>query len=503
MVHIVILYSAVYSLGYDGSLLNGLQAIPAWVQDFGKPAGTRLGLIAASYYLPKIPATFVIAWLIDRFGRKIALYFGALFMLAGSLSGGFCHSTAQLLGSRILLGIGTAAAQIAACALVPELAHPRLRHQAGGFLNTTYYIGSIFSAWLTFSMIFFPNGSSWSWRIPTLVQGLGPIVLAAGTYFIPESPRWLIKQGKKDSGHAILAKYHANGKLDDELVLLELREIQVSIEIEKLSKKTGWTAFFASPGNIKRFCVIIMMGTATQWVGNGVVQYYLVPVLKQVGITKPAQTTGINGGLAICNWFSAMLGASLVERFGRRPLFLSSLIAMLGCFIVMTGVSGGYATTENTGTGLAMVPFIFLFSISYSLAFTPLPMLYVPEISTLTLRAKSAALLLLSQNCAQSFNQFVNPVALAAIKWKYYFVYDAVLVIYIILFFWLVKETRGLTVEEAATVYDPDELKATQIMEEKHMHVLLRSVSSEGSHNKGTVDDEEKGNGSETKINVS
>lgn len=77
-----------YSLGYDGSLLNGLQALPAWQTKFDHPTGTRLGLIAASYYLcvlhdgkpialtlhrPKIPATFIIAWLVDHYGRKIPL----------------------------------------------------------------------------------------------------------------------------------------------------------------------------------------------------------------------------------------------------------------------------------------------------------------------------------------------------------------------------------------------------------------------------------------------
>jgi len=51
MLHIFVLYSAVYSLGYDGSLLNGLQGLPAWRSYFGRPAGVQLGLIAASYYL--------------------------------------------------------------------------------------------------------------------------------------------------------------------------------------------------------------------------------------------------------------------------------------------------------------------------------------------------------------------------------------------------------------------------------------------------------------------
>lgn len=75
--HIVTLYTAVYSLGYDGSLLNGLQALPAWQSDFDKPAGTTLGLIAASLYLPKIPVLPVLSYIADRYGRKpnlVSLY---------------------------------------------------------------------------------------------------------------------------------------------------------------------------------------------------------------------------------------------------------------------------------------------------------------------------------------------------------------------------------------------------------------------------------------------
>lgn len=91
--------------------------------------------------------------------------------------------------------------------MVPELAHPRLRHFAGSFLNTTYFIGSIFGAWLTFGMVYFPGQSSWAWRTPTLVQGFGPIILAIGVWFVPESPRWLMRNGRETEAHAILAKY--------------------------------------------------------------------------------------------------------------------------------------------------------------------------------------------------------------------------------------------------------------------------------------------------------
>lgn len=305
-------------------------------------------------------------------------------------------------------------------------------------------------------MVYYPGGGSdnMSWRIPTLLQGFGPVILAIGVWFVPESPRWLVKQGRVDEAHQILAKYHANGEMQDPLVLLEVHEISTGVELEDKSNSGTWISFFRTIGNKRRFFVIIMIGSATQWVGNGLVSYFLVPILRQVGITQPAQTTGINGGIAIWSWWAAMLGASLSDKFGRRSLFLTSLLGCLGSFIFITALSGSFASSGNSKTGIAMIPFLFLFNAFYAIAFTPIPMLYVPEISPFSLRAKSAALLLLSQNIAQAFNQFVNPVALAAIAWKYFIVYVAVISLYLVLFYFFCRETKGLTVEEAGRIYD-------------------------------------------------
>ena len=317
-------------------------------------------------------------------------------------------------------------------------------------------------------MVYYPGGgtNNWSWRIPTLMQGLGPLILAIGVWFIPQSPRWLIRKGRVEEAHQILAKYHANGDRNDPLVQFELQEIGAAVEAEDLSKTGSWTSFFHTPGNRRRFFVVIMIGTATQWIGNGLVSYFLVPILQQVGITQPSQTTGINGGIAVWSWLAAMLGASLSDKFGRRSLFLTSLCGCLSAFVFITALSGSFATSRKSAVGISMIPFLFIFNGFYAIAFTPLPLLYIPEISPYSLRAKSASLLLFAQNSAQAFNQFVNPVALAAIQWKYFIVYIAVITLYIALFYFFCRETKGMTVEEAAQVYENggsrDELDSTE-----------------------------------------
>lgn len=193
--------------------------------------------------------------------------------------------------------------------------------------------------------------------------------------------------------------------MQDPLVLLELREIKAGIQVDELSQTSSWVSFVRTPANRRRFFIIILIGSCTQLAGNGVVQYYLVPILKTVGITQPAQTAGINGALSIWNWICSLLGASMVEKFGRRSLFLFSISGMLASFILITGLSGGYAATAQSAIGISMVPFIFVFSGFYSSALTPVPLLYMPEIVPLALRAKAIAVFGIAQSVSQAFNQ--------------------------------------------------------------------------------------------------
>lgn len=160
-------------------------------------------------------------------------------------------------------------------------------------------------------------------RLVTLLQALGPIIFLTGlVLFVPESPRWLIARGRRDEAHAMLAKHHANGSMDDPLVLKEIEEIEEAIEREKVNKQ-GFSAFLRTPGNRRRLLIIctVACGSQTnasstldqsQWrkaradpslfplsQGVSLFSYYLAPVLNTIGVTSAKQQTSINGGLNI------------------------------------------------------------------------------------------------------------------------------------------------------------------------------------------------------------
>jgi hypothetical protein len=129
---------------------------------------------------------------------------------------------------------------------------------------------------------------------------------------------------------------------------------------------------------------------------------------------------------------------------------------MLASYIVISGLSGSFANTQSSSTGIAVIPFLFLFYGFYDIAFTPLLISYPCEIWSFSYRAKGISMALMSTQLAVFFNIFVNPIALEAIQWKYYLVYVAILIGITVVIWFFYPETNGHSLEEMARVFDGD-----------------------------------------------
>lgn len=80
-----------------------------------------------------------------------------------------------------------------------------------------------------------------------------------------------MKKGRTEEAIAILAKYHANGVVEDELVQYEIVEIQRALEAENANKQVSYLDFLKTPANRRRLFVICVISIGTNWLGNGVV----------------------------------------------------------------------------------------------------------------------------------------------------------------------------------------------------------------------------------------
>lgn len=133
-----------------------------------------------------------------------------------------------------------------------------------------------------------------------------------------------------------------------------------ALTIEKQFDTTFLT-FFKTSGNRHRLLICCLVGFMCQWSGNGIVTYYLSPILAASGVTDTSTQAIINVCLNMWNYPWAIAGALSANKLGRRPLFFISTGCMLVCYIVITALSATYANGGNQAVGYATVAFLFLF----------------------------------------------------------------------------------------------------------------------------------------------
>lgn len=441
------------AFGFDVALIGGLLANKTWFMDLKITNPTLIGVVIASNSMGAVfgllPAPLLTQWI----GRRLTCIVFCVSMIVLTIGQAFTHTMGQFVGVRFFLGLFSVSLNIASNVLVSEVAHPRQRAQITSLWITFFYVGAITVAWTAFGAL--DIKSSWSWRLPVIVQaGWNTIQLPLLVFLCPESPRWLILKGRTTEAKDILAKYHANGDLDDELVQLEYEEILATTQAETQKGKNSWRALISSKANIHRVLLAAFLGLGSQLVGNSVVNFYLAPVLASVGVTSPRSQNEINGCLQIFSWVLAIVGALCSERLGRRTLLLASACGMLVTMSIVTACSAVYAKSGNTSAGKGVIAFLFLFFGCYCIGFSCIPPLYVAEIATPNTRSNIVSIYWMGTGLALCFNQLVNPIALAAIGWKYYLVYVAVLAAVIVLLYFFLPETKGLTMEEVTGLFD-------------------------------------------------
>ncbi|CRK40748.1 hypothetical protein BN1708_008331 [Verticillium longisporum] len=312
--------------GYDGSRMNSLQTVSYWDDFFDNPRGAQLGLMSAIMSLGSICSTPIAPWVADKYGRRMGITVGSLIMIIGAILQCESHNFGMFVGSRFVLGFGLSFATTSAPSLVSELSHPKDRVTVTAICNTCWFVGSIAAAWITYGTRNIQ--STWSWRLPSLLQMAPSIIQLSTIWFLPESPRWLISNDCGEEAMEALKQYHGEGG-ETELVRLEFEEIRAAIDHEKRSGTTTWPSMVRTKGNRYRMFLVVCMGFMSQWSGNGLVAYYLSRVMDTVGITDKNTQALVNGLINIWNFGLALTTAFFVERIGRRPLFRASTLGML------------------------------------------------------------------------------------------------------------------------------------------------------------------------------
>ncbi|KAI0758217.1 hexose transporter [Fomes fomentarius] len=446
--------------GFDSSMMNGLQAVETWDEFFGHPRSTILGLLSALYSLGSMCSLPFVPLVTDKFGRRMAILFGSIIMIIGAILQTTSQDFAMFVIARFLLGFGIPFAIVAASSMIGELAYPKERARIGSLFNASWFIGAIVAAGVTLGTFQMPN--NWGWRIPSVLQVVPSLLQVTFVWFLPESPRWLISKGRGEEAYAILAKYHAEGDLNSEFVKIEYAEIEKTLELEREQAKGSWKDLIAAAGMRRRLLICSFLGLATQWSGNGLTSYFLARILDNVGVHDNRSKNLINLAMTCWGFVNAMFLALTVPKFRRRTAYLACTISLTLIFTGWTIASARYAITGSQEASRAVIAFIFLYSPAYNLAFNALTYTFLVELFPFHARAKGIAVFQWWSRAAGFFNQFVNPIGINNVGWKYYISYCVFLLFEVAFIWFLFPETSNRSLEELAFLFEGDHVRAEQ-----------------------------------------
>lgn len=152
---------------------------------------------------------------------------------------------------------------------------------------------------------------------------------------------------------------------NDPLVQYEFAEIKAAIDFDRtVAANVGWKSFISKPGNRKRVRIIVAIAFFSQWSGNGLVSYYLNKIFDAINITNPTTQLLINGLLQIMNLIVAASASFLIDRVGRRTLFMTSCILMIVFWTAQT-IAFEQSTKGSKMASHATIAFVFLYYAAY------------------------------------------------------------------------------------------------------------------------------------------
>jgi sugar porter (SP) family MFS transporter len=332
-----------------------------------------------------------------------------------------------------------------------EISSPSSRGRAMGLLNSFYYVGQILASGLAVPLG--RKAGNIAWRVPLWIQVGFPAINIACVMLLPESPRWLYSRGHTERARQVLANLHSRDRdINSPLINFEIEEIEEALETASADK--NWWDFrkIFARGHRYRIGLAFMVSVYGQLSGNGLITYFLTILLAQAGIKDQNKILTLNFVNSVTSFAGALTGTAIVDKVGRRKLMLfACCCCCVGMFIVGGLLSP--AGTQTVGRANAGIAFIFLFMVFFSLGWTPLQGLYPSEVLSYENRAKGLALQSLATQAVSCINTFGLPSALAALKYKTYFIFGAFDFIGIFVIYFAAVETKQLALEQIDEVF--------------------------------------------------
>jgi SP family galactose:H+ symporter-like MFS transporter len=417
--------------GYDTGIISG--ALLFLKTEFSLTPNMQAVVTSAALGGAAVGAAFG-GLVADRFGRRSVMLVLAIWFVIGSLLCAISTTVGVLITGRALLGICIGIVSFVAPLYIAEVAPASRRGALVSLNQLAITLGILASYVVGYS---FADSGNWRWMV-----GLGSvpgIILGIGMWPLPESPRWLIKQGRDTAARTILIRARGTPSVD-----VELAEIRADLERE--GTLPGWSFLATAP---MRRPLILGVGLAIlqQTTGIGTVIYYAPTIFRSAGFASASSAILATAGIGVVNVLLTIVSLQLIDHLGRRALLLTSLVGMaisLSIFSVGFAIGADSSMFKWFAVG-SMTTYVGFFAIGLG----PVFWLLIAEIFPLKVRGRAmglASLTIWVFNIAsaliffqliQSFGPsatFAGYAILTALGWVFVFR--------------CMPETKGLTLEQ-------------------------------------------------------
>lgn len=420
--------------GYDTSVISG--AIGFMKTKFSLDNAMQ-GWVVSCLLIGAIIGAGFAGVLSDRIGRKKMLVVAGVLFTIGSIVSAISPTINLFVIARIVGGLGIGVSSTLVPLYIAEIAPSKHRGRLVSLNQFAVVIG--------ISAIYFVNRAivnagnqvwdinySWRWMFGCgVIPGLIFVILLI---FVPESPRWLLKQGLDQASFSLLEKINGTTQAKK-----ELEDVKKSIKNET----SGSVRLLFQPGFRTALLIGVVLAILQQVTGINAIMYYAPEIFKQVGAgTNASFTETIIVGLV--NFFFTIVSLWLIDKVGRKTLLIIGSAVMTISLAVV-----GFQFHAAQPNGTLILFFILLFVAAFAVSFGPIVWLIIAEIFPTTIRGRATAIASVALWLADYLVSQFFPILLGKTGPSMTFYIFAFLGL-VAFFFSLtvVRETKGKTLEE-------------------------------------------------------
>ena len=433
--------------GYDWVVIGG--AKPFYEPYFGISDETPLlrGWAQSSALVGCLVGAVLSGIVSDRSGRKRLLIFSGLLFTISAVGTAFAGSFLLFSIFRIIGGIGIGLASSLSPMYIAEISPAHARGKLVAINQLTIVIGILAAQiinWLIAQPV--PEGAgagyildSWNgqdgWRWMFGAETVPAFLFFLLMFFVPESPRWLIKYGRDEQARSILSRVGGAEYADFELG--DIRNTLVSEEIARVNFRD-----LTKPKLRKVVMLGVFLAVLQQWCGINVIFNYAHEVFAAAGygVSDIMFAIVITG---VVNLVFTFVAIYTVDRLGRRILMLIGTAGLAGIYVIL---GAGYFLKS---TGIHMLILVISAIGCYAMSLAPITWVVISEIFPNRIRGAAMSVAVFSLWAACTVLTLTFPYLKGSLgAHGAFWLYGVICVIGFVVIRMKLPETKGKSLED-------------------------------------------------------